>query len=110
MPEPDTSFDVSLDDQTVKVDPLDIDGNEWVTIKKATGLPAKQVMQGVEDLDFECLAAIVWIHIRRDDPDVDLEAVLGGLSLRGFETGDGNESDDESEDEAPSGSGASSEE
>lgn len=87
MAESDTSFTVVLDGEKVDVDPLDIDGNEWHAVKQQTGLPAKQVLDGADDFDFDCLAAVVWVHVRRTNPSVELDEVRSGLTLRSLMDG-----------------------
>lgn len=98
---------ITLDGETIDVDLLDIDGNEWCTVKRKLGLKPKQVFDDAQDMDFEAIAALVWLVKRREDPQVQYEEILSGLSMRSL-----IDSDDEGEDDAeesPSGSGANSE-
>lgn len=99
----DTRIEVSLNGETVVVDPTDIDGCEWRLVKNETGMRPKAVFESVEEMDFEALAALVWIAKRRDDPNLGYETVLSSLSLASFAD---NEDTEEVED--PSGQGVNS--
>lgn len=99
----DMRVELTLDGEKIVVDPSDIDGCEWREVKKVTGLRPKGVFEGAAEMDFEALAALVWVTQRRTDPGLDFEAVLKGLSLASF-TDPGTESDEGSaEDEPPFG-------
>ena len=99
----DTRIEVSLDGETVAIDPTDIDGCEWRLVKNETGMRPKAVFEAVEEMDFEALAALVWIVKRRDDPSLGYESVLSSLSIASFVN------DDAEGGEAPSVQGANSE-
>lgn len=97
----DEYIEVTLDGEKLAIDPMDIDGCEWRLAKKVTGLPAGKIMQAATDMDFEAVAALVWLTKRRDDRECEYEAVLSGLTLASFQD------DDEDEEEEGDGEGPS---
>ena len=88
MPD-DTAIELVLNGETVLIDPTDIDGCEWRTVKKETGLTPKSVFEGAGEMDFEAIAALVWIVQRRDDPKLAFDTVLKSLSIGAFDVPDG---------------------
>lgn len=95
----DTVIEVEYRGERVLVDPLDITGMEWRAIKRHLDLKPKRVLTDVEELDFDAIAALVWVVLRRDDPDCSYDDILESLSLRSFAD------EDEDEDEGSSGEG-----
>jgi hypothetical protein len=97
----DVRLELVIDGATVVIEPLDVTGTEWRDIKKATGLSVRQVMDGVSDLDLDAVAGLAWNVLRRSDPGLTVDDVLGGLSLRTLVEA-GERSDDDEDDADPS--------
>lgn len=62
------------------VDLRTLNGFEWRDIKRATGLHQYQVLAGNTAGDFDCQAALMWVAIRRDEPNVTYDEVLAAFS------------------------------
>jgi hypothetical protein len=101
MADDDIRLELTINGDKVAIEPLDVTGEEWRVIKKASGLTVKQVMEGIADLDLEAVAALAWNTIRRTDPAATVDTVLSQLTLRSlFDAA--TESDDGEDDPDPS--------
>jgi hypothetical protein len=98
----DVRLELVIDGATVIIEPLDVTGVEWRDIKTATGLSVRQVMDGVSDLDLDAVAGLAWNVLRRTDPALTVDDVLGGLSLRTLVEAGERSADDEQDDADPS--------
>lgn len=66
-----------------EVDLFDIDGLEWRDARNASGLSQAEIVAGAlnpSDLNFDALAALLWVWRRRDEAALTYEDVLGSLS------------------------------
>lgn len=107
MAKDDDAIPIMIDDEKVLIDFLDFNGCEWHTIKKQMGgMKPSEVMDAASLNDFDAIAALAWAVLRRDDPSVQYDEILSGLSMRSLID---DEDDDEEDDERPSDSGADSE-
>lgn len=62
---------------TIDVDLSAFDGADWRDAKAATGLHDRQlVVDAVQWGDRDATAALAWLWLRREDPDVTFEATL----------------------------------
>lgn len=77
----DAEAKVVIDGRGYLCRPGDVTGLEWRDIKRETGLSQKQVLEALGELDLEAVCAVTWALARRDDPDVEYEALLGGITL-----------------------------
>lgn len=73
---------ISANGSTETFDLYDVDGVEWRDMKRATGLSQTQLSAGLDEADFECTAAFLWVVRRRVEPTLAYIEVLRGLSLR----------------------------
>ena len=77
-----------------EIDLFDIDGLEWRDARRVTGLTREELIRrALEELDFEAVATFWWLARRRDDPELDHEAVLREVSYRSFVAGGPAEGD-----------------
>lgn len=59
------------------VDLASFNGVDWRDAKRATGLHDKQlVLDAIAYGDRDATAALAWLHLRRDDPEITYEATL----------------------------------
>lgn len=80
----------SVNGEQVGLDLLDITGVEWRDARRASGMRRPALVKAaLVDKDLEAIAALLWIALRRQRPDLAYEGVLAGLTLRSLETADG---------------------
>ncbi len=84
MAQQDPTLAITVDGQRHDIDITDIDGCEWAAVKKQTGLKPKTVIEDAVDMDFEAVAALLWIVRRRTEPGLVYDDVLRSLSLKAF--------------------------
>lgn len=90
----DLSLEVSVGGVAYLIEAADIDGLEWRDIKRATdGMTPKQVFQSAAEMDFEALAALLWVVRRREEPKLTFDAVLKTLSFAAMEIDEDTETD-----------------
>jgi hypothetical protein len=95
MPTDDIKIELTIDGDSVLIEPLDVTGEEWRVIKQATGLSVKQVMEGISELDLDAVAGLAWNTIRKTDRDATFDQVLSKLTLRSIiDAADAAEGDD----------------
>lgn len=116
----DPVLEIELDGERTSVDLAGITGIEWRAIKRMLGLKPREVFDDAQQMDFEALAALLWVVQRRDyggvgngkvdakTANAEFEEILSGLSLRSIV---GEEDEDEADDggDPPSSSGENSE-
>lgn len=78
----DIRLELTIDGDAVLVEPLDVTGEEWRAIKKASGMTVKQVMEGVSEIDTDAVGALAWNVLRRKDRTLTFEQVLTKITLR----------------------------
>lgn len=90
MVKPDTKkLEITVSGVPYVIEAADIDGLEWRDIKRATdGMTPKRVFQAAGEMDFEAIAALLWIVRRREEDGLTLDAVLKTLSFAAFENDD----------------------
>lgn len=66
------------------LDLLDIDGLEWRDAKAASGMSQAQLLSDafVVPIEFEAVAAVLWVWERRETPELTYDQVLGSLSYK----------------------------
>ncbi len=84
---------LSFPGATLEVDLSSFDGLDWRDAKRVTGLHDKElVVDATLFGDRDATAALAWLHLRRDDPEVTFEA-----TLRNCHYGPAPEPDDDEE-------------
>lgn len=87
MTTPDT-FKVSVGDKVYEVDPMDFTRLEWRALKTALGMSQIEIITGVAQFDLDCIAGLVWLVRRRDDPDISLDDIDLRISDIGSDEGE----------------------
>lgn len=69
-------------DDRYDIDTYDIDATEWRAAKRASGLTQTEIWRGaLFESDLECIGVLVWMWRRREEPDLQLDEVLKGISF-----------------------------
>lgn len=115
----DPVLEIELDGERTTVDLAGITGIEWRAVKRLLGLKPREVFDDAQQMDFEAIAALLWVVQRRDKGGVgngkvdaktataEFEEILSGLSLRSLVDEDDESGGDGGD--PPSSSGATSE-
>lgn len=81
-------FKVSVDGRVYTIDPLDFTRREWKDLKAQLGMTQIEIVTGVAQFDLDCIAGLVWVTMRRDDPAVELDDIDLRISDIGSDEGD----------------------
>lgn len=76
----DDSFKVTVNGTVIEVDPADFDRFEWRELKAAVGMTQMELFAAVAELDLDAIAGMVWVTLRRDNPDLVFDDVNLRLS------------------------------
>ncbi len=71
---------LTIDGQSFEADPNDLTNREAILIKKETGLGARDLMRGLDELDMLSWTAFVWVLLKRTEPELkfdDVEFTVG---------------------------------
>lgn len=74
---------VNADDEDWEIDLFDFRGTEWRAMKQhVPGLTMASAIAGMDRLDAEVLAVLLWAWRHRDEPDLTFDHCLDSISLR----------------------------
>lgn len=88
MPNVPQSFKVAVAGKVYEVDPLDYTRSEWRDLKAVLGMSQIEIITGVAQFDLDCIAGLVWLTIRRDDPTANLDDIDLRISDIGSDEGE----------------------
>lgn len=89
MTERDTNLVVwKVDDTEYPVDIFDLTGTEFRDARQAAGRESAPVLvdAALIERDIEAIAAFLWVHRRRSEPDLTYDEVLGDLTYGALAT------------------------
>lgn len=69
----DHSFWAEWDGNKYHVEVDDITRNEWRELRSALGMTQQEVLLGLAQVDLDVVAGVLWLVMRRDNPDVQYE-------------------------------------
>lgn len=70
-----TQFAIPYGDTVVYVDATDFDRTEWRPLQQALGMRATEITLAAIGLDLDALAGLLWMHLRREQPDLQFDAI-----------------------------------
>lgn len=79
MPSTDT-FTVKVDGEVLHIDPGDFDRFEWRALKTAVGMTQVELFTALAELDLDAIAGMVWVCLRREQPELAFDDVNLRLS------------------------------
>lgn len=80
MPSADESFRVSVNGRVYEIDPGDFDRREWRELKRVLDMTQAEVFTNLAQLDLDTVAGMVWLQLRREQPDLAFDDVNLKLS------------------------------
>lgn len=66
-------IEVEFEGASLKIDVSDFDALEWRALRVTAGLLARDVFDDIAAIDPYALAGLIWLLLRRDNPDVQFD-------------------------------------